>query len=333
MVAFAISLLVSMGTDGALNSKSKRINQRPIIGLVSQKVTQMLTPDVIMNDTYIAASYVKYLEAAGAEVVPILPSYGEDKIKKIVNSLNGVLFPGGAAPMFTSGYYKTARLIFAMAVDANDNGEYFPLWGTCLGFETLHNLVNGGVSAKDTVLSDFSAVNYSIPVNFTVEAFRSRMFDKMPDRLMKSLMTYASPFHFHESGVSPATYKKNQQLSGFFKVLATNMDRNGKEFMSIVEAKDYPFYGTQFHPEKNIYEWNKEEAIDHTVNGIAIAQNMANFFIGEARKNKRQFPLESDADKYTTFRLSPKYSGRRSHFEQVYVFGTSKERIKGRLHE
>ena len=41
----------------------------------------MLTPDVMKSDTYIAASYVKYLEAAGAEVVPILPNYPDEKLK------------------------------------------------------------------------------------------------------------------------------------------------------------------------------------------------------------------------------------------------------------
>merc|ERR1711964_953514 len=103
------------------------------------------------------------------------------------------------------------------------------------------------------------------------------------------------------------------------------MDKQGKEFVSIVESKDYPFYATQWHPEKNVYEWNYEEVIDHTMNAIAIAQNLANFFVSEARKNERQFPLESDADNHTMFRISPKYSGRRSHFEQVYVFCKSKE--------
>ena len=31
--------------------------------------------------------------------------------------------------------------------------------------------------------------------------------------------------------------------------------KNGLEFISSLEAKEYPFYGTQYHPEKNSFEW------------------------------------------------------------------------------
>lgn len=52
-----------------------------------------------------------------------------------------------------------------------------------------------------------------------------------------------------------------------------------------------------------------------------ISQHLANFFVSEARKNRRNFGFEKDADKHTMFKYSPVYSGRHSHFEQVYVFG------------
>jgi gamma-glutamyl hydrolase len=32
-------------------------------------------------------------------------------------------------------------------------------------------------------------------------------------------------------------------------------DQNGLEFISTLEAKEFPFYGTQYHPEKNSFEW------------------------------------------------------------------------------
>lgn len=47
-------------------------------------------------DSYIMAAYVKFMEAAGARVVPLIWnedwSITEEKLSKI----NGVLFPGGA---------------------------------------------------------------------------------------------------------------------------------------------------------------------------------------------------------------------------------------------
>ena len=47
-----------------------------------------------MNQTYIAASYVKLIEMSGAQVVPILAFSERAYIEKLLPKLNGVLFPG-----------------------------------------------------------------------------------------------------------------------------------------------------------------------------------------------------------------------------------------------
>lgn len=54
----------------------------------------------------------------------------------------------------------------------------------------------------------------------------------------------------------------------------------------------YPVYGTQWHPEKNPYEWTNNEPIPHTADAVAVAQYMANFFVGEARKCKHLYPFD-----------------------------------------
>lgn len=57
-----------------------------------------------------------------------------------------VLFPGGAT-YFTekNGYADAGKYIFTIARELNAKGEYFPLWGTCLGFELMPYLwVNRG---------------------------------------------------------------------------------------------------------------------------------------------------------------------------------------------
>ena len=47
---------------------------------------------------------------------------------------------------------------------ANDNGDYFPVWGTCLGFELLAFIVAGN---DNSVLSATDATNLSLPLEFT----------------------------------------------------------------------------------------------------------------------------------------------------------------------
>jgi gamma-glutamyl hydrolase len=46
------------------------------------------------NYTYIAASYVKYIQMSGAQVVPIFAYSDQPYFDDILPKLNGVLFPG-----------------------------------------------------------------------------------------------------------------------------------------------------------------------------------------------------------------------------------------------
>ena len=48
-------------------------------------------------------------------------------------------------------------------------------------------------------------------------------------------------------------------------------------------AYDYPFYGTQWHPEKNPFEWATREAINHSKEAVLVTQYVANFFVDQGR--------------------------------------------------
>lgn len=88
-------------------------------------------------------------------------------------------------------------------------------------------------------------------------------------------------------------------------------------------GRKYPFYGTQFHPEKNIYEWTRDEKINHSPDAVRAAQYMANFFVNEARKAYiENMPIRriKHLEDHLMFRYTPVYSGGSSLFEQVYTF-------------
>ena len=81
-------------------------------------------------------------------------------------------------------------------------------------------------------------------------------------------------------------------MSSFWNVLATNSVESGPEFLSLYEGKTLPFYGSQFHGEKNAYEFNQvwEEdarvvgAAVHSAPAIEAMQWLSAFFVTEARK-------------------------------------------------
>ena len=69
---------------------------------------------------------------------------------------------------------------------------------------------------------------------------------------MKAEMSKESFQYFnHKFGLDVTDFNSNKNLRSFFKPLAVNEDKNGRIFISAVEGKNMPFYGVQFHPEKN----------------------------------------------------------------------------------
>lgn len=280
-----------------------------VIGILAQDIRNA-KPN---QESYIAASYVKFLESAGARVIPVMINQSEEEYKALFNSINGILFPGGAASIYSSGYARAAKIFYHLAIEANEKGDYFPVWGTCLGFEQLAYL-----TAQRPILVNTNTTSVSLPLNFTNEANSSRMFKDFPDELMEALATEALTENSHKWSVSVETYNTNEELKKFYKVLSTNHD--GRiEFISTMEAYDYPIYGVQWHPEKNAFEWTKPYYV-HTPNGIKVTFYFASFFVSEARKNFHSFESEAAARKLIIYNHIPVYTGDKSIYEQKYYF-------------
>ncbi len=49
-----------------------------------------------------------------------------------------------------------------LAVEANEKGDFFPVWGTCLGFEVM--LMS--IAKNSTVISNFNSTNHSLKMKF-----------------------------------------------------------------------------------------------------------------------------------------------------------------------
>jgi len=89
-------------------------------------------------------------------------------------------------------------------------------------------------------------------------------------------------------------------------------------------ARDYPFYSSQFHPEKNAFEWSQSWEANNTAQGaeahgapaVAAMAYLADFFVSEARRSPHvhvDLPLIYDFEPRRTPNSSHKY-------EQTYVF-------------
>jgi len=285
----------------------------PVVGVLTQDYSGTA------GSTYIAASYIKYLESAGARVVPI--HYGDDldSITDKMGKLSGFLFPGGGADVraFDGVYMKAVFHIWDTAKKFNDAGDYFPIWGTCLGFETI-----AVVAAHDaSVLSGgFDSEDLPLALNLTAAAASSKLLGSAPAQIVSIIGTEAVTMNNHREGVAPSMMATNKALSDFYTVLSTNTDRGGKPFVSTIEGKKYPVWGSQWHPEKNTFEWTDKEAIPHTYNAVIVAQYTANFFVQEARKSPHVYPY-ADLTKDIIYNYNPVFTyPNGSGFEQCYIW-------------
>ncbi|KAJ7993951.1 hypothetical protein DPEC_G00260000 [Dallia pectoralis] len=289
------------------------INNRPIIGILTQEVNdQAMKP---FGKAYIAASYVKYIESGGSRVVPIRLTMSTAEYEKIFMSINGLLLVGGSSNLETSNFARVAGIFYRLALNANDAGDFFPIWGTCLGMQLLTFLVAG-----ENLLSETPAENMSLPLNFTTEANSSRMFEGFSSDIINALSQEALTGNFHQYGVTIETFQNNDKLVSFFSILSTNKAKNGAIFVSTMEGKTYPFYGVQWHPEVNRFQWDPKLAFPHSSNAVRVASLLAEFFVNEGKRNLHYFNQSEEEAMALIYNYTPIYTGNISAYEQAYFF-------------
>lgn len=103
---------------------------RPIVGILSLP----LEGDRHERGSYIAASYVKFVEAGGARAVPIDFDIAHDDLLELLSHLSGVLLTGGGADL--DPHKRVSHSIVTIVdyvLNENANGRALPLFGICLG--------------------------------------------------------------------------------------------------------------------------------------------------------------------------------------------------------
>ena len=230
IICFSIILLFGVINSYPLEENSftnDNLNDRPIIAVLAQAT------EAFEGYSYIATSYIKYLESAGARVVPIPESFSQEEVGNIYKYVNGVLFPGGSAKWFESSYYKNAVKAVQASVEAGiSDHDYFPVWGTCLGYEALNVITANSAD----VLSHFAADGVSLTLNYTSNAKNSRLLKNCPTNIYKGMAMEEVTYNHHSYGVSPHTHRTNKKINKFFKILSTSKDTNGKDFVSLIEG-------------------------------------------------------------------------------------------------
>jgi len=267
------------------NNNLDRLVDRPVVGILAYPTTTQ--GNNATTENYIAASYVKWLEGAGARSIPIPWDASNELVDEILSQVNGVLYPGGADVPTLS---PAAHHIWETAQQLNVHRQHFPIWGTCLGFELLLTLASG----TNIIQSGFDAENISLPLLLTDKndgVYSSQLYESPSLRHIFSQENVT--MNNHQNGIEPKRFESHDRLTSFFHITSTNVDRTGRPFVSTVESIRFPYYATQYHPEKNEFEFATYpgtnipyEAINHSDHAIHASFSLAEFFVRQLRRNK-----------------------------------------------
>ena len=153
------------------------------------------------------------------------------------HTVNGLFIPGTdrGDDVINTTFATTLRILLKLSYR-----EYFPIWGTCFGMEML--LEQDG----HRIWNPYPADGFH-PIHFTRSAKYSRLARSFSPSFRHSLETTQSTLQNHDYGISVDDMKRHP----FYRVVATSLDELGKEYVAIIESKNYPIYGVQFHPESS----------------------------------------------------------------------------------
>merc|ERR1711862_273650 len=107
----------------------------------------------------------------------------------------------------------------------------------CMGFQVLMLLVAHDPSVL--ALNAFQSESLMSPLDLVSLGVvkESRMLSSLSPEMLEWVTTENITVNLHHYGVPTEIYQGNHKLQDFFLLISTNVDRNGKPFISTAEAR------------------------------------------------------------------------------------------------
>ena len=211
-------------------------------------------------------NYIQWVESIGATALILPYSITKTALLKEMDKVHGIIWTGGAieSNRYSENqrmtYLVTLHRCFLQAKEYNDNGRYFPIWGSCLGFEMLV-LMGEGVPLTQ-FFDHIQSHERSGRNTITFLPGHSRLKRFFPLKLRNAMARIPCATHHHILGfdVTPLPH-----------IRIVSVDSG---FLNMIEYVDYPFYGVQFHPERPFSPFSAE-----------ISHQFGLFLLQECQKN------------------------------------------------
>jgi gamma-glutamyl hydrolase len=221
------------------------------IGIITVPLSPKKKYYKVCGDSYISTAHISMLKRVGLSVVAIPYTIAADRFDYYMDRINGLYFPSGGVFAGNSvEYYQCCKEFMQRAIARNNEGTHFPVWGACMGMQQMMMIADGRDNLE--MLEYFDSMdNLMLPMEFPEDPRTTQLFRDVPSDLLVRLQAEPCSLNNHKMGLSTRTFLRNKRISDFYRIVSTSKDRVGKEFVATIEAHDYPFYGFQWHPERN----------------------------------------------------------------------------------
>ncbi len=176
----------------------------------------------------------------------------------------------------TVGFLKIFRYIQKMW----SKGINYPIWGTCLGLEVMLIALSNDVK----ILSNLNSRGHQQEIYSDYDS--SRIMQKMPLNLRLYLQHRKLINFAHMHGISVKKFMSSPKLMEKLKIVSITKDKDGKWFCSAMEGRDKPIFLSQYHPQKQAFQWTKKGDILANKYSIEISQFLSQSFLKECMKLK-----------------------------------------------
>ena len=235
-----------------------------MIGIITAPTSKQ---DMKCEHSYITISYLHWIEMSGEQAIFIPYDIKEKELDILLSRIQGIVWVGGNienSKFHTHKQYNTLIdtlfYCYQYAITENDKGNYYPIWGTCLGFDILLMFAKHLPYLKESLIP-FPLYGY-YPCTFT--STNTKLKKWFPTQLRQQ-MKKTCVFHNHIYG--------NKTVPDTVDIVSMH-----DNFINMIEFKQYPFYGVQFHPEKPPNDL-----------GIQVSRQFSLFFKNECNKNKNKW--------------------------------------------
>lgn len=234
----------------------------PVIGILFLPISSRTR----LNNHYAFTTNMKWFEQLRLRWIPLYIDDPEPVWKEKIRKVSGVFLTGGGNPIFTpddtsenlifnkenNSWAKYGQFVYDMVQEVkriNDAGIYKPIWGTCLGFESLLLVLTDATIHFETTLENLTVV---LPVDFLNT--KSKLLDSVftPEDY-QNIRTKNTYYHNHHCGFLWENCLKNEYIQKNIDLHATTMTITGHKVLACFTHRHYPFGGIQFHPESNQY--------------------------------------------------------------------------------